>query len=196
MANTRVYSCGRCGMSFTNYHQLGPHVRVCSAKDNVIRFGEFDDTFENDASGFDASSDTEQAQLLTATPHTQNVNLQTPQLHSGTPQTPTPPVPTPPVPTAISDLCARTGCGPGAVVEDAPLSRSPNIVPPNSLLTRNYCPLQRAWHGHVQSVYHMCDPDFWKMFEAVLLQSTTCVDHVLSTCLDMFKKKGVSVNKC
>ena len=42
----------------------------------------------------------------------------------------------------------------------------------------------------------MCDPDFWKMLEAVLLQSTTCVDHVLSTCLDMFQKKGVSVSKC
>jgi hypothetical protein len=145
MANTRVYLCGKCGMSFTNYHQLGPHVVCCRAKDNTIRVPEFDDTCENDASEFDASSDTAQPQLLTATPHTQNVNLQTPQLPSGTPQLPTPQVPaTPPVPTAINDLCARTGCGPRAVVEDPPLSRSPNIVPPNSLLTRNFCPLQRA----------------------------------------------------
>ena len=183
MANMRQYLCSLCGMGFANPMQLGPHVRVCSRTNNVIRFAEFDDTFE-----LDVIPDTTQTQLTTAVPAPQNVTLQTPQLL--TPQVPEQTQ----LPTQINKLCTRTGGGPRSVVEDSPMPRSPNVVP-NPLLTIDFCPLQRAWNEYVQHVYHMCDPDYWEMFETVLFQSTKCVDHVLSSCLDLLVKKNATVIK-
>ena len=195
MATERMYLCGLCGMAFPKHQQLGPHSRVCRRRNNIIRHAEFLDTNDNVTWEFDAIPDTTPTQLP-APVATLSMNPEIPQLPTQTPQVPIIPTQTTQVPTQISELCARTGVGPRSVVEDAPLSRNQNVVQPNPLLTSNFCPLQRAWNAHVQSLYHMCDPEFWKMFEAVLLQSTKCVDDVLSTCLDVLAKKSATIIKC
>lgn len=199
MALARSYTCGLCGLSFHNPMQLGPHVRVCQKKNNVIRFA------ESDNMQFDSALHASPMQVATQVP-TQNQS----QLPTQTPEVPTPQVPTQdtnplvtaqtqlPTPTQnpINMLCMRVGGGPHAVVEDVPLSSGTNIARPNPHLIHNFCATQRLWDIHVQQVYDLCDPSFWKMFEAVKLKSATCVDNVLSACADILAKKNVSITKC
>ena len=152
MALARSYTCGLCGLSFHNPMQLGPHVRVCQKKNNVIRFA------ESDNMQFDSALHASPMQVATQVP-TQNQSQH-------------------------------------AVVEDVPLSSGTNIARPNPHLIHNFCATQRLWDIHVQQVYDLCDPSFWKMFEAVKLKSATCVDNVLSACADILAKKNVSITKC
>lgn len=185
MALARSYTCGLCGMSFQNPLQLGPHVRGCKQAKTVIRFAEFDNL------DIDTTPHATQIQLPTQVPTQNQFPTQTP--------TQTPQVPSQnqlPTQTPINMLCVRVGGGPRAVVEDVPPSSVANIIRPNPLLTRDFCPTQKLWDRHVQEVYHLCDPLFWNMFEAVKLQSTTCADNVLSTCSDILAKKSVPVTKC
>ena len=155
---------------------------------------------------FDKTPHATQTPLPTQIPTQNQLTIQSPQLPSQTRQvlTQTPQVPTPQVPTQtklptqtpITMSCARAVGGPHVVVEDVSLSSVTNIVRPNPLLSRDFCPMQKLWDRHVQEVYHLCDPCFWNMLEVGKLQNTTCVDNVLSTCSEILNKNSVSITKC
>ena len=39
--------------------------------------------------------------------------------------------------------------------------------------------MQKKWERYVIDVYRLCDPAFWRVFKALLDQSTKCTDEVL-----------------
>lgn len=175
----RKYACGLCGLQFSNPWQLGPHARQCRQLNQVVQFAEFDDEIN--------------AEFATVTPS--QVPTPTPQLPHGFCVRTQVPTPTPSLPhLQLPDFCVRTNNPKLAVAEDVPLVHT-YVVVPNPSLSRDFCPMQKFWDRYVQGVYHLCDPHFWDVFEAVHMQPTNCVDAVVSTTADLLHKKCVPV-KC
>jgi len=105
------------------------------------------------------------------------------------PMAPTPVVAPVPRNLSIWTLCRRKKCpvdaGDELLVTSA-LDRT------NKFLICDFVPLQKKWKEHIQQVYHMFDPHFWTIFDAIKLQAATTIDSVLTATSNLLQSEQVS----
>ena len=57
--------------------------------------------------------------------------------------------------------------------------------------TRNYIPIQKVWNATVKKTHACVDPRFWQMYKAVMSQSISCRDTILTVTKDILLAANV-----
>ena len=158
-----AHRCGRCGETFANKYQLGPHRRQCVGsmlpEDTCSSFSANDTS-----SGSEAGSQLETQLQFEAQSEESEAGSQTEERRQFR--------------LPLFQLAQRQRHTRG-LTTPVRLQSPLRGVQHNPHLAGDYIDAQKAWVNYVRTVYNLCSSQFWDLFHVVNQEKGACADAVL-----------------
>ena len=168
--------CRRCGETFANVYQLGPHLRACKVgwADANSNCSSFSDS-NNDSSVAESQSESEDANSnCSSFPDSNNDGRVAESQFT------------------LAQLAQRDTHTSG--VTTPVVLNNPLRIQHNPALTVTYTDAQKMWRKYVETVYGLCSEDFWSLFHVVNGEKGVCADAVLKCTKQLLKKQPQVAN--